>query len=109
MTSNTVTSKQLYRINEMITAGVITVNQMPTEKWEASWIIRTAPASKRDKEALKNTGGRVLTRMTTGELEMTTKVLSAIDLIAGSRTKDEKVLEALTLLRNQFVSSKAEQ
>ncbi len=100
------TQAQINRINALIDRSLISINEMPTTSWEASCIIRNAPASKRDKEHLKNTGGRVLTRMTCGELEMSTKVLEALALLGLAKTHDAKVHEAVALLRAHFTSNK---
>jgi len=99
-------SAQIARINALLERNLISINEMPTTSWEASCIIRNAPASKRDKDVLKNSGGRVLARMTCGELEMSTKVLSALRTLELSKSDDPKVLEALTLLRKDFIAYK---
>lgn len=95
---------QINRINALVSRGIISVARMPETSWEASCIIRNAPASKYDKDQLKNRGGRVLARMTTGELEMTNKVLDA--LRALELAKDPAVVEAVTSLRNHFTLNK---
>lgn len=101
-----VSSAQLNRINALIDRGIISVSTMPTTSWEASCIIRNAPASKYDKDQLKNRGGRVLARMTTGEVEMSTKVLDALKLLELVKSKDSGLHEAVTLLRAQFTAYK---
>lgn len=107
-TAKPVSAAQINRINALLERNLITIESMPTTSWEASAIIRTSPASKRDKEQLKNSGGRVLTRMSTGELEMTTKVLDALRLLEVVRTKDEKIHEAVAILRKQFTAMKSQ-
>lgn len=97
-------SAQINRINALIDRGIIHVTEMPTASWEASCIIRNAPASKYDKDNLKNRGGRVLARMTTGEVEMTTKVLDALRILEAS--KDPAVMEAVLSLRKHFTLNK---
>jgi len=81
MTTNTnavrpISPAQKQRLEAMAARGIYS-GPIPTTSWEASWAIRTSPASKRDKEELKNIGGRVLARITSSEMEMTRKVLSA--------------------------------
>lgn len=105
-TSKPVSSAQINRINALLDRGLISIDTMPTESWEASCIIRNAPASVRDKTELKNKGGRVLARMTCGELEMATKVVDALRLLELVKSKDAKLIEAVTLLRAQFIASK---
>lgn len=98
-----ITPAQTARINDLISKGIITA-AMPTTSWEASHLIRTAPASKRDKEQARNSGARILTRMTTGELEMTNKVLDAIGLL--EKSDDDMANKALLLLRKHFTPNK---
>lgn len=105
-TAKPVSSAQLNRINALLDRGLISIATMPTESWEASCIIRNAPASVRDKNELKNKGGRVLARMTCGELELSTKVVDALKLLELVKSKDTKLAEAVTLLRAQFISTK---
>lgn len=107
-TSKPATQAQLTRINALLERGIISIEHMPTTSWEASAIIRNSAASKRDKEQLKNSGGRILTRMTTGELEMTTKALAAINDLSRSQSKDPLVLNALTILRAQFAAKSSQ-
>lgn len=107
-TAKPVSAAQINRINALLERNLITIDAMPTTSWEASAIIRTSPASKRDKEQLKNSGGRVLTRMSTGELEMTTKVLDSLRLLELSTSKDEKIHEAVAILRKQFTAMKSQ-
>lgn len=95
---------QIARINALVDRGIIHLDTLPTTSWEASCIIRNAPASKYDKEQVKNRGGRVLARMTTGELEMTTKVLDALRTLEQS--KDPSVVEAVLSLRKHFTLNK---
>ena len=97
-------SAQIARINALLERNIISIDAMPTTSWEASCIIRNAPASKYDKEHLKNRGGRVLARMTTGELEMTSKVLDALRVLETS--KDPSVVDAVLSLRKQFTLNK---
>lgn len=97
-------SAQINRINALVDRGIIHVTQMPETSWEASCIIRNAPASKYDKDNLKNRGGRVLARMTTGEVEMTNKVLDALRILENS--KDSAVLDAVLSLRKHFTLNK---
>ena len=105
--TNTVTVKpastaQLNRINALVERGIISIEQMPTSSWEASAIIRTAPASKRDKQELKAKGARTLARMTTGEVEMTAKVVEFLKAFDMAGVKNTKVLEAAQELRKMF-------
>lgn len=93
---------QLNRINALVGKGIISVGQMPTASWEASAIIRNAPASKRDKEELKARGGRTLARMTTGEVEMTEKVIAFLKAFDDAGVKNTKALEAAQELRKHF-------
>ena len=79
---------------------------IPETSWEASCIIRNAPASKRDKDQLANTGGKVLARMTSGELEMTEVVVKALAMIDAAGVKNEEVLAAASYLRKQFTKNK---
>ena len=72
--------------------------------FRSSWAIRTSPASKRDKEELKNIGGRVLARMTSSEMEMTRKVLQALEKLGRCEAKDELAIEAEIILRQMFCS-----
>lgn len=92
---------QQNRIQSMIDRGIIST-AMPTTSWEASCIIRNAAASKRDKDQLKAIGGRVLARMTTSEVEMTSKVIAALNKISAAGSKDERIIEAEILLRTMF-------
>ena len=105
-TSKPVSAAQINRINALLDRNLITLDTMPTESWEASCIIRNAPASVRDKNELKAKGGRVLARMTCGELELTTKVVDSLKLLELVKSKDAKLAEAITLLRAQFISTK---
>jgi len=106
MTTNTnavrpISPAQKQRLEAMAARGIYS-GPIPTTSWEASWAIRTSPASKRDKEELKNIGGRVLARMTSSEMEMTRKVLSALDKLGRCDSKDELVIEAEIILRQMF-------
>jgi hypothetical protein len=96
---------QQARIQSMMDKGIVSC-AMPSTSWEASCIIRTAPASKRDKSELEAIGGRVLARMTSGEVEMTTKVLQALAVIDAAGVKNAKVLEAASNLRKHFLRNK---
>lgn len=98
------TTAQLNRIRALTERGIIHVPVMPETSWEASCIIRNAPASKYDKEQLKNRGGRVIARMTSSELEMTSKVLDALRILETS--KDTDVMDAVSILRKQFTPNK---
>jgi len=100
-TSRPITAAQKSRLEAMAARGIFT-GAIPTTSWEASWAIRTSPASKRDKEGLAAKGGRVLARMTSSEMEMTSKVLTALDKLSRSGSKDELVMEAEILLRSFF-------
>lgn len=106
MTSTTkpASTAQINRINALVERGIISVGAMPTASWEASAIIRNSPASKRDKEELKAKHGRTLARMTSGEVEMTSKVVEALKLIDLAGSKNEQILEAATILRKHFMS-----
>lgn len=105
-TAKPVSQAQINRINALLDRNLISIDTMPTTSWEASCIIRNAPASVRDKNELKNKGGRVLARMTCGELEMATKVVDALRLLEVVKSKDAKLMEAVTLLREQFIATK---
>ena len=105
-TSKPVSAAQINRINALLDRNLISIDVMPTESWEASCIIRNSPASVRDKTELKNKGGRVLARMTCGELELSTKVVDALKLLEVVKSKDSKLMDAVTLLRAQFISTK---
>ena len=100
-----ISDAQRARIQTMLDKGIISC-AIPSTSWEASCIIRTAPASKRDKSEVEALGGRVLARMTSGELEMTTKVLQALALIDSAGVKNAKVLEAASNLRKHFLRNK---
>lgn len=102
-TQRPITSAQKARLQAMAERGIFTGN-IPTTSWEASWAIRTSPASKRDKTELAAKGGRVLARMTSSEVEMTTKVLLALDKLSRSGSKEELVIEAEILLRQMFIA-----
>jgi hypothetical protein len=93
---------QINRINALVSKGIISVGTMPTASWEASAIIRTAPASKRDKDELKAKGGRVLARMTSGEVEMTEKVVAFLKAFDLAGIKNEALLVSAQELRKQF-------
>lgn len=99
--SKPITQAQQYRIQALMDKSIY-VGEMPTTSWEASCVIRNCAASKRDKEELKSKGGRVLARMTSSEVEMTTKVLSALALIDSAGVKNAKVLEGASILRSMF-------
>ena len=96
-----ISAAQTNRIQAMIDRGIFS-GTMPSTSWEASWIIRTSAASKRDKDQLKAMGGRVLARMTSSEVEMTSKVLQALTKISAAGSKDESIIEAEILLRQMF-------
>lgn len=105
-TTNTVkpiTAAQKGRIQALMDRGIV-VGNMPETSWEASCMIRNAAASKRDKEELKAKGGRVLARMTSSEVEMTSAVLEALALIDSAGVKNAKVLEGAMKLRHMFCS-----
>lgn len=104
-TSKPISAAQIGRLKAMQERGIFT-GEIPSTSWEASFIIRNSPASKRDKEALKNSGGRVLARMTSSEVEMTSKVVEALALIDGSGVKNAKVIEAAMKLRDMFLARK---
>lgn len=108
-TNNTIakpaSEKQIYRITKLKEAGIY-AGDIPSTSWEASVILRNAPASKKDKDDLKAKGGRVLTRMTSGELEMTNAVVEALKLIDASGVKNAKVVEASMALRKLFLALK---
>jgi hypothetical protein len=91
------------RIQALMDRGIVS-GPMPQTSWEASCVIRNAVASKRDKDQLKSKGGRVLARMTSSEVEMTSKVLDALALIDGAGVKNAKVLEGAMILRSMFCS-----
>lgn len=103
-TNKPASTAQINRINALVERGIISVAAMPTASWEASAIIRTAPASKRDKEELKAKGARTLARMTSGECEMTQKVIEALALIDSAGVKNAKVLEGAAALRKHFMA-----
>jgi len=103
-TNKPASTAQINRINALVERGIISVQAMPTASWEASAIIRTAPASKRDKEELKSKGARTLARMTSGECEMTQKVIEALALIDAAGVKNAKVLEGAAALRKHFMA-----
>ena len=108
MTTNTIAVRpispaQKTRLEAMAARGIYS-GPIPTTSWEASWAIRTSPASKRDKEELKNIGGRVLARMTSSEMEMTRKVLLALEKLGRCDSKDELAIEAEIILRQMFCS-----
>ena len=103
-TSKPASTAQINRINALVEKGIINVQAMPTESWEASAIIRTAPASKRDKEELKAKGGRTLARMTTGEIEMATAVVEFLKAFDMAGLKNEALLNEAQKLRKQFCS-----
>jgi hypothetical protein len=96
-----ISAAQTNRIQAMIDRGIFS-GTMPSTSWEASWVIRTSAASKRDKDQLKAMGGRVLARMTSSEVEMTSKVLQALTKISAAGSKDESIIEAEILLRQMF-------
>jgi hypothetical protein len=96
-----ISAAQTNRIQAMIDRGIFS-GTMPSTSWEASWVIRTSAASKRDKDQLKALGGRVLARMTSSEVEMTSKVLQALTKISAAGSKDESIIEAEILLRQMF-------
>jgi len=98
-----ISAAQKNRIQAMMDRGIIS-GSMPETSWEASEIIRKSPASKRDKDQLKAIGGKVLARMTTSELEMTSKVLASLNKISAAGSKDERIIEAEILLRTMFCS-----
>jgi hypothetical protein len=98
-----ISAAQQNRIQAMIDRGIFS-GTMPSTSWEASWIIRTSAASKRDKDQLKALGGRVLARMTSSEVEMTSKVLQALTKISSAGSKDESIIEAEIILRQMFCS-----
>jgi hypothetical protein len=98
-----ISAAQTNRIQAMIDRGIYS-GSMPSTSWEASWVIRTSAASKRDKDQLKALGGRVLARMTSSEVEMTSKVLQALSKISAAGSKDESIIEAEILLRHMFCS-----
>lgn len=102
-TAKPITAAQKGRIQAMMDRGIY-VGSMPETSWEASYVIRTAPASKRDKEVLKAQGGRVLARMTSSEVEMTSKVLAALSKISMAGSKDELIIEAEIMLRQMFAA-----
>ena len=102
-TSKPITAAQRGRLQAMMDRGIIT-GQIPETSWEASFMIRTAPASKRDKDQLKAAGGRVLARMSSSEVEMTSAVLEALALIDAAGVKNAKVLEGAMKLRHMFCS-----
>jgi hypothetical protein len=104
ITAKPASTAQINRINALVERGIISVTSMPSASWEASAIIRNSPASKRDKEELKAKGGRTIARMTSGEVEMTIKVVDALKLIDLAGSKNEQILEAATLLRKHFMS-----
>jgi hypothetical protein len=104
MTTNTIrpiTPAQMQRLEAMAARGIYS-GPIPQTSWEASWAIRTSPASKRDKEELKNIGGRVLARMTSSEMEMTRKVMAALEKLGRCDSKDELAIEAEIILRQMF-------
>lgn len=101
VTTRPITPAQRTRLEAMAARGIY-VGSIPTTSWEASWAIRTSAASKRDKEELRNKGGRVLARMTSSEVEMTTKALDALAKLSRSGSKDELVIEAEIILRQMF-------
>lgn len=103
-TTKPASTAQINRINALVERGIISVQAMPSASWEASAIIRTAPASKRDKEELKSKGARTLARMTSGEAEMTQKVVEALAMIDAAGVKNAKVLEGASLLRKHFMA-----
>lgn len=96
-----ITAAQKARLMAMAERGIF-AGDIPTSSWEASWAIRTSPASKRDKTELATKGGRVLARMTSSEIEMTTKALQALDKLSRTGSKDELVIEAEIILRAMF-------
>jgi hypothetical protein len=96
-----ISAAQTNRIQAMIDRGIFS-GTMPSTSWEASWVIRTSAASKRDKDQLKALGGRVLARMTSSEVEMTSKVLQALTKISSAGSKDESIIEAEIILRQMF-------
>ncbi len=96
-----ISAAQQNRIQAMIDRGIFS-GTMPSTSWEASWVIRTSAASKRDKDQLKALGGRVLARMTSSEVEMTSKVLQALTKISSAGSKDESIIEAEIILRQMF-------
>jgi hypothetical protein len=102
-TQRPITAAQKSRLMAMAERGIFT-GEIPTTSWEASWAIRTSPASKRDKTELAAKGGRVLARMTSSEVEMTAKVLQALEKLSRSGSKDELVIEAEIILRAMFVA-----
>lgn len=102
-TQRPITAAQKSRLMAMAERGIFK-GDIPTTSWEASWAIRTSPASKRDKSELAAKGGRVLARMTSSEVEMTSKVLSALDKLSRSGSKDELVIEAEIILRQMFIA-----
>jgi hypothetical protein len=104
VTAKPASTAQINRINALVERGIISVSAMPTTSWEASAIIRTSPASKRDKEELKAKGGRTLARMTTGEMEMATKVVEFLKAFDLAGIKNEALLTASQELRKQFCS-----
>lgn len=100
-TARPATAAQIARLTAMAERGIFT-GTIPTTSWEASWAIRTSPASKRDKEELKNIGGRVLARMTSSEVEMTRTVIQVLNKLSRTGSKDEAVIEAEIMLRKFF-------
>lgn len=100
-----ITEAQRARIQKLIDNQIVSCN-IPATSWEASCIIRTSAASKRDKAEIEALGGRVLARMTSGEVEMTTKVLQALAVIDAAGVKNAKVLEAASNLRKHFLRTK---
>ena len=100
-TARPITDAQKSRLEAMAQRGIY-VGTIPTTSWEASWAIRTSPASKRDKTELAAKGGRVLARMTSSEVEMTGKALQALEKLSRSGSKDELVIEAEIILRSMF-------
>lgn len=100
-----ITAAQTARLQSLMSKGIIS-GQLPQTSWEASCMIRNAPASKKDKEVLAAIGGRVLARMTTSEVEMTSKVVEALKKLSSAGSKDELVIEAEILLREFFTPNK---
>lgn len=99
--SKPISDKQRYRIQTMIDRNIIN-SAMPDTSWEASFIIRTAPASKKDKELLRVRGGRVVARMTVSELETANRMLEVLDTLRTSKTSE--ALDASSLIRRYFTN-----
>mgnify|MGYP006296926591 CR=1 FL=1 len=104
LTAKPASQAQINRVKALMERNIVHISAIPETSWECSAIIRTAAASKRDKEEVKAKGGRTLARMTSGEVEMTEQVLAALKLIDEAGVKNAKVLEGASMLRKHFCS-----